>query len=84
MVPPNKGCGWQTNAACVALGSPSFSKASSRPAGPSRKKDLIPLVTFLFTTEDSLQQIHRNGREGRKGTGTKESLIPSRAFRPLR
>ena len=48
MVPPNKGCGWQTSAACVASGWPSFSSASSRPEGPSRKKDLIPLATLFF------------------------------------
>jgi hypothetical protein len=48
MVPPNKGCGWQTSAACVASGWPSFSRASSRPEGPSRKKDLMPALTLFF------------------------------------
>src|SRR4249919_3452223 len=58
MVPPNKGCGWQTSAACVASGWPSFSRASSRPAGPSRKKDLIPLATIFFTTEEHGRVLH--------------------------
>jgi hypothetical protein len=29
-------------------GWPSFSRASSRPEGPSRKNDLIPAVTLFF------------------------------------
>ena len=41
MVPPNIGCGWHTSAECVALALPAFSKASSFPAGPSMKNDLI-------------------------------------------
>src|SRR4029077_7495530 len=55
MVPPNRGCGWQTSAACVVSGCPSFSRASSRPAGPLRKKDLIPLAIPSFLP----QRIHQ-------------------------
>src|ERR1051325_886546 len=48
IVPPYKGWGWQTSAACVASGAPWFSSASRRPAGPLRKKDLIPAAIDLF------------------------------------
>src|SRR5207253_8707507 len=33
-VPPYSGCGWQTTAACVALGDPALRSASRRPAAP--------------------------------------------------
>src|SRR5215471_2331272 len=38
MVPPPLGCGWQTSAAHGALGAPSLSRASSRPAGPRKSR----------------------------------------------
>src|ERR1700694_3352966 len=38
-VPPKSGCGWQTTAACVALGDPALRSASRRPAGPVRNKE---------------------------------------------
>src|SRR5689334_896941 len=48
MVPPYRGCGWHTSAACVAPASPALRSASSLPAGPLRKNDLIPLATESF------------------------------------
>src|SRR5579863_3696012 len=47
-VPPDSGWGWQTTAACVASTAPAFSRASRRPAGPSRNSDLI--VGFWAST----------------------------------
>src|SRR5271157_392501 len=54
IVPPNTGCGWQTSPACVAVAEPTFSRASSRPAGPSRKNDRIAECEYANCRPPSL------------------------------
>src|SRR5439155_15903332 len=41
MVPPYRGCGWHTRAACAGCSLPVFRRASRRPAGPSMKRERI-------------------------------------------
>src|SRR5579864_6768036 len=50
-VPPYTGWGWQIRAAWVAAGEPSFSKASSCPAGPCRKKERMAEEAGCTVTE---------------------------------
>src|SRR5438270_13173187 len=72
MVPPYKGCGWQTSAAWVASGWPWFNRASSRPAGPLRKKDLMAVATLFYITACSRQ--HSAIGQGRIATFEREKI----------